>query len=366
MKIAFDYQVFFAQKYGGISRYYIELVNNLLDQKQQARIFSPVHKNHYLDHARPSTKTGFYKEDYRGGIKSLYKKTNRILTAGQIRSWQPDIVHQTYFDWPKKIVPSAANVTSVYDMIHELYPEIFGENNIYSRKKKSALEVCDHIICISQSTKRDLIYLFDIDEDRVSVTHLGVAFPDETMTNWQEPVTDFPYLFYVGKRGMYKNFQSLLEAYALSDRLQSDFKIVAFGGGGFSDQEKQTIRDLGLDDRNILQVFGDDALLQRYYKNAAAFVYPSIYEGFGLPPLEAMVCKCPVVSSNTSSMPEVIKQAAEFFDPSDASSICHSICNVVYSNDRQAQLIDLGTKRAKELSWANCAKETKQVYSKLL
>jgi glycosyltransferase involved in cell wall biosynthesis len=106
--------------------------------------------------------------------------------------------------------------------------------------------------------------------------------------------------------------------------------------------------------------------LSEFYNQANIFVYPSLYEGFGLPPLEAMANNCAVASSNTSSMPEVIGNAGEFFDPYDLDDIKQAIENVVYSNKRTNELLSLGIKRASEFTWKKCAEKTLNVYKKYL
>ena len=145
-----------------------------------------------------------------------------------------------------------------------------------------------------------------------------------------------------------------------------DFIIVAFGGGSFSSSEIQLLKTLGIQEGHIIHVSGDDAKLANYYYNATAFVFPSLYEGFGLPPLEAMAHDCPVISSNTSSMPEIIGDAAEYFDPKSEEQTVHAIENVVYSDTRKQYLIMKGRKRHKRFSLKKCADETFEVYKQLL
>ena len=126
------------------------------------------------------------------------------------------------------------------------------------------------------------------------------------------------------------------------------------------------IAQLNLPTDRIIQIGGSDALLRSLLRKAAAFVYPSIYEGFGFPPLEAMAEGCPVISSRTSSMPEVIGDAAEFFDPNDIDSIAAAIAAVVGSPIRQTELREKGKRRLACFSWAKCARETAEVYQGLL
>jgi glycosyltransferase involved in cell wall biosynthesis len=138
--------------------------------------------------------------------------------------------------------------------------------------------------------------------------------------------------------------------------------VVCFGGGDLREDELELMRELALSPALVEQVGGGDDVLAVYYENAAAFVYPSLYEGFGIPPLEAMALGCPVVCSNTSSIPEVVGDAGEYFDPADVDSIRTSLENVLQSNERRAELIQKGFKKRAEFSWERCAKETLKIY----
>jgi len=204
----------------------------------------------------------------------------------------------------------------------------------------------------------------DIPDNKVSVCHHGVEVLATSGTDGAISPQE-PYILFVGGRKGHKNFQSLLAAVALSRQLKADFRIVAFGGRSFSGAEREQILKLGFSQDQVVQISGDDALLRAHYKNASAFVYPSHYEGFGLPPLEAMAQDCPVVSSNTSSLPEVIGDAAEVFNPASVDDISRAIQSVVYSSEYQEQLIIKGRKRVKLFTWEKCAQQTMSIYNKL-
>ena len=142
--------------------------------------------------------------------------------------------------------------------------------------------------------------------------------------------------------------------------------MVAFGGGGFTTEEQAAFNTLGFADKRIRQVGGNVEVLGQLYATAQAFIYPSLYEGFGLPPLEAMAHGCPVVSSNASCMPEVLGEAAEYFDPLDVAAQARAIEAVVFDGQRKAELVQRGTARRARFSWARCAQETRQIYRNLL
>ena len=142
--------------------------------------------------------------------------------------------------------------------------------------------------------------------------------------------------------------------------------MVAFGGGHFNGREKTLVRSLGLNENQVRQMSGDDAVLCAIYRQASLFVYPSLYEGFGIPPLEAMSLDCPVACSNTSSMPEVVGNAAIQFDPYEVDSIANALEAVVTNSALQADLRQRGRDRLQAFSWDRCALETLNVYRKVL
>ena len=141
--------------------------------------------------------------------------------------------------------------------------------------------------------------------------------------------------------------------------------IVAFGGGEFTSRELFEINELGFKDGFVQQLEGSDEILASLYSNAICFVYPSLYEGFGLPPLEAMAAGCPVVSSNTSSIPEVVNKAAVYFDPNNIDEMCSAIEMVVLDESIRSKLVQLGLENIKLFSWQKCAIETLDIYKKI-
>jgi glycosyltransferase involved in cell wall biosynthesis len=142
--------------------------------------------------------------------------------------------------------------------------------------------------------------------------------------------------------------------------------LVAFGGGKFSVAESQRIAALRLNSGDVIQVGGQDDLLSSLYAGARCFVYPSMYEGFGIPPLEAMSFACPVVCSNTSSIPEVVGDAALTVDPVDIDAMRDAIETAVFDDDVRGKLIARGKDRIQTFSWSRCAEETIQIYKGLL
>lgn len=368
MKIAFDHQTFTYQSYGGISRYYAILADQLSLNNQKVRVFAGIHQNNYLKDLAPNIISGFKLKSFPPKSNRLFHGFNHVVNQFQFNSWKPDIIHETYYSsLPSFFSSSSANVTTVYDMIHELFPVQFPLSDNTSSAKRKSLERVDHIISISESTKRDLIRFFGIDERKISVVHLGVSLESfKSVKNEALSINNKPFLLYVGSRFAYKNFDGLLRAVASSEMLKSNFNIVAFGGGSFSLDEKALINSLGFSDSQVRQCSGSDQELAGLYGRAAAFVYPSLYEGFGLPPLEAMASGCPVVTSNTSSMPEVVRDAGVYFNPNEIEDMRFAIERVVFSPSVRSDLVLAGFENIKSFSWNKCAAETLTVYKKVL
>ncbi len=365
MKVAFDYQAFCMQSYGGISRYFTRVLEQLLSLNVDAHIFSSVHRNFYVEELPQKIVTGRRVSLYPPKSFPIIQAYNRLAGKCSMARWKPEIVHETYYSKYASAPRGCSTVLTVYDMIHELYRDSFSSKDKTTEIKRIAVERADHVICISQSTRNDLIRLFGVPEDKISVVHLGFEKFPSAVSLSQQNDKERPFLLYVGSRPGYKNFAGMLRAINTSARLREDFDVVSFGGGAFSADELALIAQLGFREGQVKHVGGGDAVLGLLYKAARAFVYPSIYEGFGLPPLEAMAHSCPVISSNTSSMPEVIGDAGEYFDPLVPEAMAAAIERVVYDDSAVAHLQALGHQRLEQFSWRRCATETLSIYQKL-
>ena len=374
MNIIYDHQIFSRQNYGGISRYFVELARGLSGiPGASAKISAPIHRNKYL---RPSdTPDGGYYVNYPTQLGRFVRPCNDIIFKYQLARKKSGIIHQTYYSKTK--IPSRfRTVLTVFDMIHERFPGTFSPRDKTTIDKRLAVDRCDHIICISESTKRDLVEIFSIDYRKISVVYLGanltreqpcsgLASDERSEIPQAAPVTDAPFILYVGERAGYKNFDRLIEAYASSALLKKNFKVVSFGGGDFSERENSNIKKLDLDPDQILHIGGDDALLEKLYRSASLFVYPSLYEGFGIPPLEAMSFDCPVICSDVSSIPEVVGDAAILFDPSETDSIRYALERAAFDSEARARLVEKGRVRIQQFTWAKCVEETAAVYRAL-
>lgn len=338
LRIIYDDTIFNLQKYGGISRYFSEVIRRI---KENASIDVSVFR----------------------GFKGKLSRLNYILSDYKINEDKYDIYHPTYYSYAVKKRKHIKTVVTVYDMIHELY--LFKMRNLRNDilvKKKSIINA-DHIICISHNTKKDLQKIYNIDEKIISVIYLGVNVKMRDV-NEKYNLSNKPYILYVGKRGLYKNFTTLLNAFYLL-KIKADFDLVCLGGGGFSKEEAREFRRLKLED-SIRHAEGPDDLLQSYYENARVFVYPSLYEGFGLPALEAMAFGCPVIAARTSSIPEITDNAALLFSPQSVEELCDRLQAVINDSGVRNDYIKKGKERYKNFSWEKTAQETLSVYRNLL
>ena len=367
MKVVYDHQAFNLQARGGVSRYFSELASRLPDLSDCAtEIVAPVFTNQYL--------AGLRNVLVRGRRVPALRFTNWLrrsaadcISCSILRHRQDvDIFHETFYSQTECAPRGCKRVLTVFDMISEKFLRGVRGNDELLRTKAAAIARADHIICISENTRRDLEQLLGVGGDKVSVVHLGHSL----MTRAGERSSSFrgrrPYLLFVGTRGLYKNFPRLVEAYARSATLREGFDLLCFGGPQFSGEEKAMIDSQLASREAVFHMEGDDDLLARVYRGAAALVYPSRYEGFGLPPLEAMSLDCPVICSNASSMPEIAGDAAMYFDPEDIDDMKSAVERVVTDSSLSSSLIARGRARARLFTWDRCARETYAVYEALL
>ncbi|MGI8549160.1 MAG: glycosyltransferase family 4 protein, partial [Gemmatimonadaceae bacterium] len=317
LRVAFDHQIFSGQRYGGISRYLVELVRHLSVRDDcTVSVLALAHANAYLASLPGTLVRGWSVPNVRRTGR-LRQRVNDVVTRMLLGSFRPDIVHETYYSAWRLAPVGVPTVVTVHDMTHERFPRYFPDAASLARRKAAAVRRAAHVICVSENTRRDLLELIPIDPERVSVIHLASSLPSAATPARTGPRRDGrPYLLFVGDRRGYKNFSMLLDAMLLLPAGLRHVRLIAFGGGPFGTAELQHIALLG---DSVVQVSGGDQALAELYSNAAALVYPSLYEGFGIPIVEAMACGCPVICSDTGSLPEVAGAAAEYCDPRDGA-----------------------------------------------
>lgn len=365
MKILFDSTAFVIQARGGVSRVLYELFAALsTDSNASCRIFAGFHRNRYLRDAPAHIKArviGVYLPS-RIIKPRIFLPINRFLCSIYAYWFQPDICHFTYFDTPK--VPARCKtVVTVHDMIVELFPSLFDVSCDESNWKAKAVAAADGVICVSENTKTDLTRILPLNGKPTEVVYHGnsMRFDNAALKTID---IDSRYWLYVGNRGLkYKNFDVVLRAF--SERLcQYDVKLVCFGGGSFTSDEFERFKELGVEG-NLLHSSGHDSVLASYYKSADCLIYPSIYEGFGLPPIEAMAIGCPVVSSSAPPMPEIIGRAGLFFEPDLTQSLLDQI-SLLNDSEIRDQLIKLGHQQVSRYNWKIIAEQALGFYESLV
>lgn len=363
MKIFYDYNVFYIQKVGGVSKYFIKIYF-IIRNFYKVRIIAPIHINDYLNEVQNKEIFTFIKLDRQYKFtRSVSIFLNKFISKIYFNFFSPDIVHLTYFDKKIYFKKKCKIVITVYDLIHEIFENYY--NFKYPRNfKQQYIDIADHIICISENTKKDLLKFYKIDQKKISVIKLGF----DNSKKYLEIKDDYlskPYLLYVGSRENYKNFKNFIMAYSFSEKLKKDFNIVCFGGGSLLEYEKILIQNLNINLSKIKYMSGTDLELNYLYKNAKAYICPSLYEGFGLTILEAMNMNCPIISSNAASLPEVGGDSIEYFDPYNVFEIKDKIEKIVYSETNILKQKKNFTENLQKFSWEVTAKETMHIYEKL-
>ncbi|MBI0584303.1 MAG: glycosyltransferase family 4 protein, partial [Methanomassiliicoccus sp.] len=374
-KVLYDHQIFSMQPLGGISRYYVEMIDRY---EKQADIEPVIAAGEVLtfdlratatyrtQNPRPSAmkRKLFALSKDRAGVDLMYwSNMRRSLKA--VKKGDFDVFQPTYYDpYFLDAIGSKPFYLEVHDMIHELYPELFPGSPV-SAWKKRLVERAARIVTVSDSTRSDLVRLFGVEPGRVRTIHQGVSLRPE-LSRPQDAPSDLPerYVLFVGKRSGYKNFDRFAE---VMSRLMSEDRglhLVCAGGGPFSPAEAATLERLGIGTRSRQSAVSDSALCQLYAR-ARAFVFPSLYEGFGLPVLEAFACGCPAVLACASSLPEIGGDAAVYFDPQDAGSMEEALGRTALDDRQRERMVALGRERVKQFSWDRTAEETQKVYREM-
>lgn len=367
MKIVFDSKIFFNQKFGGPSRYYFNLFENLNNINPDTFIVSPFYINDYLkksEYKKNIYGVNFPKIKFTG---SILNKINSSFSEFLIKKIKPSIMHTTdYFEtYTDKFNPL---VVTVHDLIHEIFHSEYAKDKDY-RPKEKILNQADKIVCVSKNTKIDLLKYYQIDENKITVIYHGSNFSNNfKISNITDKIdANIKYFLYVGSRKRYKNFFSFVEVFKKNKQIYDEFKIICFGGGKLLNSEKKILMEKNIDlSKLIFFPYNNDELLYKLYKNAYALIYPSIYEGFGMPVLEAMSLGCPVISSNSSSLPEVYGNAALSFSPLSQNELSNNLEKIVSDYKLREKLINLGFLQSSKFTWKNCAEETFSLYKRLV
>ena len=362
MKILFDHQIFTRKRYGGISRYFSELhdeLNNL--SNLSAKISLLFSNNHYLSEKKNNSFINIFPDLNIPGKKNVFGYVNKKKTIFHLKQQNFDIFHPTYYDpYFLKYLGKKPFVLTVHDMIHE---KLTPQHKIVFQKK-ILVEKASKIIAVSQNTKNDLIKYLRVDSSKIDVIYHGNSiFPKPNMKfNLKLPEK---YLLFVGHRDGYKNFNRFIKSIADTLIDNKDLFVVCLGGGDFNTSSKLFLSDLHISNK-VLHYNIDDDNLFFFYKNALAFFYPSLYEGFGIPLLESFACGCPLFCSNTSCFPEIAGKGAHYFDPNNKASMKEVVIKLLQNSDNfRESLLNHGYEQLKKFTWVNTAKETKKLYESI-
>jgi len=387
MRIFFDYQAFELQSIGGVSRSYAELISCLSQFECYCRLGIKESDNIYLRECGIPVKVKplhyTYSRLFEGkklfiGQRFLTRKVLEILghqngglninqeyCIKQLKRKSFDVFEPTFFgSYFLPYLKGKPFVMTIHDMIPELFPQFFRRDDFQIIQKKLLCPLAAQIHVPSRKTKEDLVNILNIPSEKITVIPHGR--PKFIPENYSEsPIFDFPYLLYVGDRFGYKNYSRFIKECSYIIQKFPELRVVCTGKA-FSECEKAELAELGIA-TNVIHRFVNDETLKNLYHYAAAFVYPSAYEGFGLPILEAFTCECPVMLNNASCFPEVAEDAAIYFDINKDGDLYEKFA-VLYSsgNSSRKEMIQKGRVQAEKYSWEKSAELLKEVYDTLL
>jgi glycosyltransferase involved in cell wall biosynthesis len=373
MKILLDPQIFIYQKYGGISRYFTEIYI-AFKKKKNVEIACPIvytENLHLKEYGLFQSNWQLIAEvsskfSYSIGkkLKDTFKVRSLTKTQGILQQQKSDIFVPTYYDpYFLKNIGNTPFVLTVYDMINEIFPDSFKNDTSTVPNKKLLMEKATKIIAISESTKRDILRFYPhIDASKIEIVYLGYTINADSTVALQLPSR---YILFVGNRQEYKNFIFFLQSVAPLLKSDPNLFLVCAGGNSFTAVELNLITELGLKEQIIQRNFNDNELAT-YYTNAKCFVFPSQYEGFGIPVLESMACGCPVVLANHSSFPEVAGDAGVYFELNDGADLCSKIQHLVSDEEFRTQYSLKGKEQSKKFSWEICAENIYSVFQSVV
>ena len=364
------------QQRGGIGRYVRELIAALpaLDQTTAYRLFAsgasrplpPPPAPNFVWKPTPIPPRWLARIWHRA----------RMPIPVEVFTGRIDLFHATDFVMPPTL-PSTRTLLTVHDLSFVRVPQAASPplRDYLNRVVPRSVNMADHILADSQATKDDLQELYGVAADKITVLYSGVnsrfqPVADEAVlkrVKAKYKLTGIDYLLSVGTVQPRKNYSRVIRALASLRRQGCDLRCVIAGGKGWlEDEMRQTIAETKLDDAVHLLGFVDDDDLPALYSAARMLVMPSLYEGFGLPILEAMACGAPVIAGNLSSLPEVVGKAGLLVNPLDIDAIADAILRIESDTQRRAFLIEAGRRQARKFTWEKSARQLQAVYKSLL
>jgi glycosyltransferase involved in cell wall biosynthesis len=341
---------------GGVETYTIDLINELAKSHDVAAFLPSEYGGEYTD---LTAQVGVHTFKT-GAAKKLRRVSHRLAEAtcfnAPMSLYRPDIIHVP-FQILRHEFRVAPVVVSIMDIQHEYFPEYFGEDELASRRSSylDSITAADHVIAISNFTKETLVEKLNIDSRKITVVHLShdASIFHDAISSSDTLSLPQRYFYYPAATWKHKNHIRLIHAFSKYRKETKDHAAkLVFSGvrKAGSDPIQKRIQKLGLEKQIIWLGHIDRALLPHVYKQALGLVYPSEFEGFGIPLLEAMAVGCPVAASDCTSIPEIAGAAAMYFDPTNVSEIVAAMKILGGSSSKRAKLIAAGLKQAKLFS----------------
>jgi glycosyltransferase involved in cell wall biosynthesis len=360
MRIVYDGHIFRWQKTGGISRYFREIITRLPTDWQPAVLGGELQDGNVPSHARLKVSALSFVKPRRFSqpIKKAWWKSKYVRNA--------QIFHPTFYNLTGGLKFSEIRcpvVITVHDFIKARFPHLESDSAHAVPYQREAILRATHLICVSKATERELLEFHPQLAGKTTVIYHGASFPvcHELPS---EKIFEAPTFLFVGRRATYKNFLMVLRAFAKACQSHRTIRLQV-AGPPLDDEERWQIHFLGIEARIDSSVFPDERALQQLYRNSVALLYPSRFEGFGIPPLEAMACGTLAVTSNTTSLPEVVGDGGIMLDPTDENAWTECILQVSSGMAGRRAIIDRGQRRAALLTWDESMKRHVQVYKSL-
>lgn len=357
MNIVLDNIVFSLQRAGGVSVYWYELLRRMERDGKSIQV---------IEHSQSTS--NIFRKILNLDPASIIEESKLPLSLSRYLPYpvvkgKQFLYHSSYYRQPQ--FASATNVVTVYDFTYERFRRGM-PRWVHSRQKKTAVKAASGIICISESTKRDLLGFYpEIPASKIQVIYLGASENYKPLGARDELFlpSDFPeapFLLFVGGRGSYKNFHLAIESVSALP----DYWFVSVGGGELKPSEAELLQKL-LPGRHMHLLVMDNERLNLFYNCAHALLYPSSYEGFGIPIIEAMAAGCPVIAANVSAIPEACGDAGLLVDEIQFETFSDQIIRLENSEFRN-ETIRKGYKQAGRFSWETCYQETLAFYEKVM
>ncbi|MDU0369158.1 glycosyltransferase family 4 protein [Hymenobacter endophyticus] len=360
MRVLYDHQAFTLQDFGGVSRYHHELLCHATWESELAVALS---NNLYLRDGHYSQHRTFLPNSRLPARWRVIEFCNNRASRRAIRRGEFDVLHPTLLDdnYFLDLLPAGKPlVVTIHDMIPALFPEHYPDRD--ARRLERTVQRADRIIAVSEHTRADILRLLPVAPEKVRVVYHGYTDREYPSAGPALPVPA-RYVLFTGSRALYKNFGCVVEALALLPATQAQgLHLVCAGGGPFTPTEHALLQRAGWADR--AHQFGpvSDAQLNLLYRQAQAFIFPSEYEGFGLPILEAYGQQCPVLLSQASCFPEIAREAALYFPPNQPAALAEQLGRLLTDARLRRELVQLGQLRLLDFTWQHTARRTRTVY----